>query len=78
MTADEAWDALNAAMEDDAPLCEGQALFTTDGLNNEDRAVCASICVRCPVADLCNAYAMAAKMTSGFWAGRYYSPKARK
>ena len=78
MTADDAWDDLNAAMEVDAPLCDGQVLFTTDGLTEADRAACASICARCPVADPCNAYANEAKVTSGFWAGHYYSAKTRK
>ena len=78
MTADETWEALNAALHDITPLCQGRELFTTDGLADEDLAVLATICARCPVAGLSNSYATAAKVTSGFWAGRYYSSKARK
>ena len=75
MTADTAWDALNEALEHYTPLCDGRALFTADSRTDEQRALCASICARCPVADLCDAYATAANVAAGFWAGRSYPPK---
>jgi hypothetical protein len=78
VTADAAWDALNEALEDYAPPCNGRALFTADSRTDEQRALCASISARCPVADLCDAYATAAKVASGFWAGRSYPQRGRK
>ncbi|WP_347756815.1 WhiB family transcriptional regulator [Agrococcus sp. ProA11] len=73
MTPAVAWSALNAALEDNAPPCDGRALFTADRLSEEERALCASICASCPVLDLCNAYAVASGPTFGFWAGHAYS-----
>ena len=75
MNADAAWDALNKALEDVVPACRGQALFTVERLTDEEWAECAAICDRCPVFRLCGAYATAAKVPSGFWAGRSYTPK---
>jgi hypothetical protein len=77
MSPDDAWDALNEALEDCAPPCAGRALFTADQLSDEERADCASICANCPVADLCGAYATADKVTSGFWAGHHYTEKGK-
>lgn len=78
MNADAAWEALNAEVRDYAPPCDGHALFTADGLSDEQRALCASICAECPVVALCDAYATAAKVTSGFWAGHSYTEKGKK
>lgn len=76
MTAEAAWDALNAALEDVTPGCSGLPLFVADSRTDEQRAVCASICAACPIADLCDAYATAAA-DSGFWAGAERSSKRR-
>jgi hypothetical protein len=73
-----AWDALNASLQETATPCDGRALFTADRLSDEQRALCASICTTCPIAVLCDAYASAAKVPSGFWAGHSYSPKGKK
>lgn len=78
MTADAAWDALNEALEDVTPPCSGLPLFTADSLTDEQRAECSRICARCPIADLCDAYATAAKADAGFWAGVERSPKRRR
>ncbi|GAT74853.1 transcription factor WhiB [Microbacterium sp. HM58-2] len=78
MNAEDAWDALSDALENTTPACEGRALFTVNRLSNDERALCKSICVRCPLFVLCDAYALAAKVESGFWAGHSYSPKGRK
>ena len=43
--------------------------FVANRLTDEQRSECASICARCPVIDLCDAYATAAKVDFGFWAG---------
>lgn len=77
MSAEEAWEALSLFLQNAEPLCNGQELFTTDGLTDDQRASCALICARCPVADLCGAYAMAAKVDSGFWAGHSYTSKGK-
>lgn len=75
MTPDTAWDALNAVLYDYTPPCDGLPLFTADRRDDEERALCASVCAPCPIADLCNAYAVAAKVESGFWAGTDHGPK---
>ena len=72
MTAEDAWDALNASLRDSPPPCDQRALFTADRLTEEQRALCASICADCPVFELCGAYATTARVTSGFWAGHLY------
>ena len=69
MSADAAWLSLNAALQDYAPPCTGHASFTADSRSDAQQAGCASICARCPIADLCGAYAAASKVDTGFWAG---------
>ncbi len=73
MSADEAWDLLNAELKEVAPPCDGLEEFTAVNLSDEERAWCASICARCPVIELCDAYASAAKVTFGFWAGHSWT-----
>lgn len=75
--ADLALQALNASLQETAPPCDGRALFTADRLTDEERALCASICAACPVADLCGAYATAVRVTFGFWGGHPYTPKGK-
>ena len=77
MTTNDAWDELNAALEDVTPGCSGLPLFVADSRTDEQRAECEVICARCPVFDLCDAYATAAKADAGFWAGADRSPKRR-
>lgn len=69
MNADTAWDALNVALVKEVPGCSGLDLFTADRRTDEQRALCASICARCPLVDPCHAYATTAKVDSGYWAG---------
>jgi hypothetical protein len=76
--ADVAWDALHASLREFLPPCHARDLFTADRLSDEQRAECASICATCPVADLCDAYATAANVPSGFWAGHLYTPKGKQ
>ena len=78
VTPEQAWDALNAALQKAAPPCDGRALFTADRLTDEQRAACASICATCPLLDLCEAYAVTARVTSGFWAGEHYTSKGTR
>jgi hypothetical protein len=75
--AEVAWDALHASLRESLPPCADRALFTADRLSEEQRDECASICATCPVASVCDAYAVAARVQSGFWAGYLYSPKGR-
>lgn len=77
MSADDAWDDLNAALEHYTPPCAGHAVFTADSRTDEQRAECASICRRCAVSDRCNHYATTAA-ESGFWAGAERSAKRRR
>ncbi|KXC06427.1 WhiB family transcriptional regulator [Microbacterium hominis] len=70
MNAEAAWDALNAALEDYTPPCDGRALFTADRLSDEQLAECVAICARCPIALECRTYATAAKVECGIWAGQ--------
>ncbi|WP_396654964.1 WhiB family transcriptional regulator [Microbacterium foliorum] len=69
MFAEDAYDHLEAAIRDNTPPCSGLHLFTADSRTDEQRAACSSICARCPITDLCGAYATAAKADFGFWAG---------
>ncbi|WP_181015952.1 WhiB family transcriptional regulator [Microbacterium sp. BH-3-3-3] len=69
MNADTAWDALDAALDHEAPGCSGLDLFTADRRTDEQRDLCASICARCPLLDPCDDYATTAKVDSGYWAG---------
>lgn len=75
VTADDAWDALHASLRESLPPCADRALFTADRLSEEQRDECAAICATCSVASPCGAYAIAAKVKAGFWAGRLYSAK---
>ena len=77
MTAEAAWDALNEALEEVAPPCSGLPLFVADSRTDSERVACEVICARCPVFDLCDAYATAAA-DAGFWSGVERSPKRRK
>ncbi|MEU4014604.1 WhiB family transcriptional regulator [Microbacterium sp. NPDC028030] len=69
MSADEAWEDLKAALEHYAPPCSGLHLFTADSRTDDQRDACAVICARCPIRDLCNHFAVASRVDSGFWAG---------
>lgn len=77
VSADIAWDALNAALEDVTPPCSGLPLFTADSRTDDERETCEVVCSRCPVFDLCDAYASAAA-DDGYWAGAERSAKRRK
>lgn len=79
MTAEEAaWAALDDALQDYEPPCDGNELFTADGLGESARAECAALCARCLVSDLCEAFADAANVKCGFWAGHQYGNYGRR
>ncbi|WP_419719562.1 WhiB family transcriptional regulator [Microbacterium oxydans] len=69
MSADDAWEDLKAVLEHCAPPCSGHDVFLSADLTELERAVCTAICAGCPIRDLCNHYAVAARVDSGFWAG---------
>lgn len=69
MSADDAWEDLNAVLDRYDPPCSGLHLFTADSRTDDQREECASICARCPIRDLCNHYAVASRVDFGFWAG---------
>lgn len=73
--AEDAWRALELRLRDYAPPCDGKDVFTDPSRTDEERELCASICARCPIADLCGAYAAASKTDSGYWAGADRSPR---
>ena len=76
--ADVAWHALHASLHEYLPPCHQRALFTADRPSDDQRAECTSICATCPVFGFCDAYATAAKVPSGFWAGHLHTPKGKQ
>lgn len=78
MSPDDAYATLASALRDYEPPCNGHDVFTSSSLTDLERAVCSSICARCLIADLCDGYATAAKVDSGFWAGVDRSPKRKR
>lgn len=83
MTAEEdaeaAYAALTDALEDVTAPCEGIELFTTEGrLAPVDEAFCRALCDSCLVQRECDAYAVAADVRVGFWAGIKWTQKGRQ
>lgn len=78
MNADDAWQALSDALDEYEPPCEDRPLFTADTITADQQALCESICARCRVTDLCDAYAEASKPTVGFWAGHRYTQAGKQ
>lgn len=78
MSAETTWDALNRALQTYTPPCEGHAAFTADFRTELQGVRCASVFARCPIADLCGAYARTAKVDSGYWAGVDHNPRRRR
>lgn len=71
-----AWEALQAALTAYTPRCAGDTRFIADDLTDTEEAYMAGICDRCPISDLCDAYA--AHVKAGFWAGRNRLPKGQR
>lgn len=78
MTQEAAWHALDSALQDVAAPCVGRALFTADSMSPAEQALCARVCAACPLTDLCDAYATAARVDFGFWGGRCRGRKRKK
>lgn len=77
VTPEAAWTALSTALDDYAPPCTDDPLFTADKLAPEDQAFCAALCEGCPVAPECEAYAVTAKVQAGYWAGHQYASRKK-
>lgn len=78
MSPDEAYAPLASVLRDFEPPCNGHDVFMSAELTELERAVCSSICARCPIADLCDAYATASQVDLGFWAGKDRNPKRKR
>lgn len=79
MTPEDAWDALDAALEDYEPPCRDDPLFTTaERLSPQDHAFCEALCTGCKVLDLCDAYATKADVRMGFWGGHPHTQKGKQ
>lgn len=67
--------ALQAALKTEPSACDGITAFTDSTAGDAEHAeLMESICFRCPVLDLCRAFADAAR-PEGFWAGQRWSQK---
>lgn len=71
-----AWEALQAALTRHTPRCAGDDRFIADDLPDREETYMRRICDRCPITDLCDAYA--AHVKAGFWAGRNRLPKGQR
>lgn len=78
MSPDEAYAPLASVLRDFAPPCNGHDVFMSAELTELERAVCSSICARCPITGPCDTYATASKVDLGFWAGKDRNPKRRR
>jgi hypothetical protein len=71
----EAYQALLEAMEISTAPCLGDDRFTDDHTLTEEVT---PICDTCPLRNLCEDYARAAKPTGGIWAGRRWGQTRTK
>ncbi|MEV8272680.1 hypothetical protein [Microbacterium sp. NPDC077184] len=61
--------ALQEALRHETPACDGVTAFTDTAVDVEHHEQMEAICWRCPVRDLCAAFADVAQ-PAGFWAGQ--------
>lgn len=62
--------ALMAAMEQEAPGCDGLDVFTADRYDDPKQTeMMRGVCRACPLLELCTAFAIAGRPTAGMWAG---------
>ena len=76
--ADDAWQTLSDALDGYSPECEGWELFTADSITVPEQALAESICARCRVTDLCDAFAVASKPNTGFWGGFRWTQQGKQ
>lgn len=70
--ADAIYAQLARALDRRKPECVGNDLFTADNLTAGDVETLAPICASCDMTLLCRQYAKAAKVSTGFRAGKNY------
>jgi hypothetical protein len=75
MTAQDAYEALLAGMDESRPLCRGDNRFTDDDTNPDHVR---ELCVLCPLYGLCKNYAQTARPKAGIWAGQRWTGKETK
>lgn len=63
------YNALQRELRHRVAPCRNVKEFTADRVDDDTATVLAGICARCPVIDLCRAYADTAR-PDGYWAGR--------
>jgi hypothetical protein len=70
------YEQLMKATLTDNPECVDDARFLLDrdDVHDQELVYLRSICRRCPLEQLCHAYARKAKPPAGMWAGRHYPP----
>lgn len=73
MNSEDAYAALDTALQTRAPACSSDPRFTADIIPKNEQQQLKITCDRCDVALLCRRYAQTAKVKIGFWAGRSYS-----
>ncbi len=78
--ADGNLDALTHAARDTAPACAADTRYTADRhqLTPEDLVDMRGTCNRCPLRELCHAYANTARPAAGFWAGTHYEKRTSR
>lgn len=59
--------ALQDALRDVTPSCDGMDAYTDDRPSEDDVTAIAGICASCPVLELCQAYAVAGRPSAGHW-----------
>lgn len=68
------YNALTEALHRTTPPCADDGRYTAerDAINGDALEQMNQTCRRCPVLDLCLAYAEAGRPKGGYWAGRYW------
>lgn len=71
--------ALCEALESSNPSCLSDWRYTVDpdDLDNTEEALMRTACRQCPLIEMCSSYAVTARPSGGFWAGRYWGRKER-
>ncbi|WP_286794267.1 WhiB family transcriptional regulator [Microbacterium sp. UBA3394] len=70
--------ALADVIRNHPPKCANDPRFTRDRVSADDAAEMSALCTRCPARTACHAYADAADMTTGYWAGHDYSEETNR
>ncbi len=78
-TVDDLYTSLQTALIDITPPCSNDPRYLAgrEELTSPTRMQMIARCRSCPVRDLCDQYATAARPEAGMWAGRYYERRTR-